>query len=410
MKSDISRRDFIKTTSAVAAGVSASVSPLSSALVREQDLPKVVIAIDEECTDNSGNVDENRVQDMVDHAVMLLTGNNNTSKAYEALFPEPVTSSTTIMIKENGISGKTSKSYQIVLNALKTGLTKMLGGTFPEDNITITIGRGSASPTNPSFTIGPRKYIIEDIWIKSDYIINVPVCWANTPPYGVTLSLKNMMSTVGGSYLQYMHGYEQDANDPWLSKLNSQETFMKKHVITLIDAIMGRYKDGPGGSIDYKAHRIIVSRDTIACDYQGVLILKEKGLKSSLEKTGLEILDLAAKWNVGTEDFRLVDPEIWDPSTEIKSINNKTHSNTPVKVITRSSGSRVTFTISGLEENHAELSIFDIRGRKIWVGNSSGLSTIVWPKKDLQGKAVAKGEYIYKVKIGNHEINGKVHI
>lgn len=414
MAPDISRRDFLKTTSATAGVTAAAVSPLSSVFASEEDLSKVVIAKDTECIiDDNGNVNEEKIQDMVDHAIIELTGINNTSKAYEALFPEPVTTSTTIAIKENGISGKTSKSYQVVLNALKRGLTTMLDGTFPEKKITITIGRGSISATNPSFLIDNKyKYTIQDIWVQSDWIIDAPVCWANTPPFGVTLSLKNMMSTVGGTSLSNMC---TKAQDPWMQILNSQPLYKEKRVLTIIDAIMGRSKSGPGGECDYEAHKVIVSKDTLAADYCGIQILSEFNLSSSLEKTGLEHLALAANspYNIGTDKPDMMDiVEIkppWDP-TEIKSVGNSHRIDSQVKVVTNSAGSQVTFKLSKFEENHAELSIFDMQGRQVWVYKGIGNNNIVWNRKDLNGKRVSQGTYVYNLKVGVHTINGKVPI
>ncbi len=415
MTSDISRRDFIKTTSAAAAGIgAAAVSPIASPQAKKQDNPLVVIAKDTECiTDSSGNVDEERIQNMVDNAIIALTGINNTSKAYENLFSEPVTLATTIAIKKNSISGKTSKSYPVVLNALKKGLAKMLDGTFPEDNVTITIGQGNVSTANPKFMIGPKEYIIQDRWVESDWIINVPVCWANTTPYGVTLSLKNMMSAVGGNSLSYMHGYEQDEDTPWLSVLNSQPTFKNKMAITLIDAIMGRYQDGPGGSIDYQEHSIIVSRDILAADYQGIQILKDKGLKQSLEQTGLEILALAAKspYAIGTENPDLaevveIEPP-WDP-TELKSGGTKQKS--APGVTTKTAGSQVTFTLRNVKGEQVELSLFDLQGREIWTFNGAYVNVIVWQGRDAKGNVVSNGSYVYRLKSGAREVTGRVRI
>jgi hypothetical protein len=416
MTSDISRRDFLKTSSGAAVGFgAASVSPLSSVIKKRQDKSKVVIARDNDCLNSSNYAIKERVQDMVDHTIIELTGINNKPKAYEALFPEPVTASTTITIKENGISGDTSRSYQVVLEALKTGLTSMLNGTFPEDNVTITIGRGSVSPSNPKFYIGNTQYTIQDRWVNSDWIINVPVCWANTAPYGVTLSLKNMMSAVGGNRLEYMHGYEQDEDTPWLAVLNSQPTFKDKHVLTLIDAIMGRYTNGPGGSIDYHAHRIIASRDTIACDYQGIQILKEKGLRASLEQTGLEILAIAVKepYSLGADDPDMMEViEIsppWDP-VAIESPDKNKGPDFHIKPVPDQSGSQITFQLPKTEKDNVALVISNLQGRRIWTYSGSGVDAVIWKGEDLKGKRVSKGTYIYKVRIGSHEQSGRVQI
>ncbi len=412
MGNDISRRDFIKSSS-IAAGVgAASVSPLSSVFAgKEQEKVRVVITKDTNCiTDTSGNVDEERIQNMVDYAIINLTGINNKSKAYEALFPEPVTSSTTIAVKKNGISGKTSKSYNVVLNCLKKGLSSMLDGTFPEDNVTITIGRGSVTASNPSFYIDNKyKYVFQDIWVQSDWIIDAPVCWANTPPFGVTLSLKNMMSTVGESQLSNMC---TKAQDPWQQILNSQPLLKEKRILTIIDAIMGRSRNGPGMECDYEAHSVIAAKDTLAADYCGIQILSNFQLSSSLKETGLEHLALAAgpPYNIGTADPDLIEiiekKPPWDP-TEIKAAQDK-KSAANITVVTTSTDSKVIFKLSALQGNYAELSIFDLQGKKIWTYKGINKANITWTGKDYKGKAVAQGSYVYRLKAGKREVSGKV--
>ncbi len=413
MASDLSRREFLKTTSVAAAGIgAAAVSPLAASPAKRQDKARVVIAKDTECiVDSSGNVDEQRIQDMVDYAIINLTGINNKEKAYEALFPEPVTSSTTIVIKKNGISGKTSKSYEVVLDSLKKGFTAMLGGTFPEDNVTITIGRGSISTSNPKFLIDDRyEYTFQNVWVESDWIVDAPVCWGNTPSFGVTLSLKNMMSTVGGSALSNMC---TKARDPWQQILNSQPLLKEKRILTFIDAIMGRSVSGPGGSCDYQAHKVIASKDTLAADYCGIQILDEFNLSSSLKNKGLEHLALAAgdPYNIGTADpeqMDIVEVEApWDP-TEVKS--NGTDQKSSLQVSTRTTGSQATFTLKNIKGKQVDLSLFDLKGREVWTHKGTYVNSIVWSGTNMKGSVVSNGSYVYRLNSGGREVTGRVRI
>ena len=102
MDKKVSRRDFIKSTSISAAGVSAmSLVPLSSGFAHSnQDKSRVVIATDEKCYVN-GKVEQNLVQDMVDYSIMTLTGKKKKVEAYESLFPDGLTKDTKIIIKYN---------------------------------------------------------------------------------------------------------------------------------------------------------------------------------------------------------------------------------------------------------------------------------------------------------------------
>ena len=127
MALNISRRDFLKTSSAAAAGVTAaSVAPFSSVYAKRDRKSRIVIAKDEECY-VSGVVDQEKVNDMVDNAILTLTQASTIPEAYEALFPEPVTASTTIAVKQNSVSaGSYNKTWKYVRDALKNGLSKML--------------------------------------------------------------------------------------------------------------------------------------------------------------------------------------------------------------------------------------------------------------------------------------------
>ncbi len=413
MSSDISRRDFLKTASAAAAGVTVSSVSSLSAKKRSQDLSRVVKAYDEGSMDGNTAV-ASRIQDMVDYAIMHLTGVKDKGEAYEALFPEPVTNSTTIAIKKNG-NGSRSPSYSKVLDALENGLLSMQGGTFPSGNITIATSRGPGSPTNPSFDIAGQTYTIKDNWVNADWIINAPICWAhNRPGHGVTMALKNMMGCVDGN-LSFLHEYGNDEEYPWMSILNSQPTFKDKLVLVVLDAICGRSEYGPGGSPDFNAHCILASADPVACDYCGTEILLDNGLKTEWSEWGYKTFELAAQapYNLGNNSDDTIEKiEIEHPFDDPTSVSGDTGMTlkNSVMVMVHPDNSSVTFSFSRLQGKQSELTMYNIQGKKVWTGRAFAQKRIVWPAVNVAGSKVPKGMYAYNLKVGEQKVNGRVQI
>jgi len=411
---DISRRDFLKTASAAAAA-GVTVSPVSSlsAQNNRQEKSRVVKAYDEGSMSGSTAV-ASRIQDMVDYAIMHLTGIADKGKAYEALFPEPVTDKTIIAVKKNG-NGSRSPSYAKVLDALKKGLTSMLYGSFPASNVRIVTSRDSAGPTNPSFEIAGRTYTIKDNWVNADWIINAPICWAhNRPGHGVTMALKNMMGCVSGT-LEYLHDYGNDEQYPWMSILNSQPTFKDKLVLVVLDAICGRAEYGPGGSPDFNAFCILATQDPVANDYIGTGILLDNGLKTQWSEWGYKAFELAAKspYNLGNNTDDTIDlVEIEYPFDDPTPVQGKSEQQLKeyVQVSVTPAGSQVTFSYPNLEGKQVDLSIYSLHGKKIWSSKGFAQKRMVWNGMDSSGNRVHAGIYAYSLNVGGQVINGKVQI
>ena len=404
----ISRRDFIKTTSISAAGATMlSLGPLSSAFGSKKDrVSRVVIAKDEECY--QGSVDQAKVQDMVDHAIMTLTGVSDKVGAYEALFTDGnLSTSSKILVKYNNSRPATTRGP--VMTALKSGLTSMLNGQFPMSNIT-EVGRGSDNPdlSNQSFNIGSREYTIRQIWVDCDYFINMPSAWAISYT-GVTLSLKGMMPAVDCSQgLGGMHDNFTSSSSPALSLLNSQTVFPGKQVLVLLDAI-STSPTGENNSGLVNSYSVVASTDMVANDYQGLLILKENGLSSSNENTALSVLSLAAAapYNLGTDDPATMEVLRISPpwSTELITsgdIQIHTHD-----IQIKSLPSHTIFEYPRQSGSHANLVIFDLQGRKIRLRRSSE-NSIVWNNDDIHGHKVSSGMYLYQLRVGDIIAQGKI--
>ena len=243
MSDTISRRDFIKASSAV--GLTAAINP-ASAVAAAPIKSKVVVATDTSAVSSGGVPDAAKIQDLVDNAIMTLTGKADKAAAYEALFPAAVTSNTKIYLKRNGASG-TGAVNTAVVKAFQTGLQRMLNGSF--NNI-----------DNPSPV--PGNVSLKSHTDAATYIINCPVAWLHATPYhGVTLSLKNTMNYDGDPFAHH------NENPPtWLYKISLSAAIKPKQVLSLMDAVVGNSQNGPGTQPTFSAGTIIVGSDLVAVD------------------------------------------------------------------------------------------------------------------------------------------------
>jgi uncharacterized protein (DUF362 family) len=402
------RREFLKNTAITGAAV--SMGPLTGAVSFAQPAKsKVVIANDPQCFVNNAS-QASRVQDMVDHTIMALTGKNTKAAAYEALFPKPVTTATKILIKFNESAGDKSLSRNAVQAALTSGLTSMLNGTYPANKIS-TLGTGGTA-TGPKFTVGSDSYQIKSAIVDCDYFINFAVCWcvgSNTT--GVTLTLKNMMGAVAGNLGGGFHGNFTNASGASLSICNSQQMFKDKQVLVLIDAIsLCTVASGPAGMANAYAYSIIASKDMVAADYQGLQILKAKGLSSDRQAVANTILVNAAKpaYGLGTNDPNSMDiVNIGPPWTTqvVVSGEKSEHLGLQVQIDQRPGGQKIVFTLKNKPASDAQLSVYNASGEQIWSHNS-----LTWNCETLSGAKASPGTYFYSIRAGRETLKGKVMV
>jgi hypothetical protein len=384
----ISRRDFIKTSSA--AGVAAAVQPFAvNAAPTSGTKSRVVIATDTTAVNGSSPVTD-KINALVDHAIMTLTGKSDRAAAYEALFPEAVTTSTKILVKRNDASGKGAVNTAVT-NAFKSGLTSMLGGKFPAANITTQLANMDGSKNTAA----------------ANYIINCPVAWEHIMPtnnYGVTLSLKNTMT-----YLGNPSALHNDTTHAWLWNNSLDPKIKPKQILSLMDAVVGSAKDGPGTSPSFAAGTIIVSKDLVAVDYNTIqLMRKQTGAKlanltqgetdlKKAEQAGLgtctpanmEVINIAPPWGTGT---------INGADTVMKNLG----------IQVNSPSGHVEFIFA--KGTSALVTVFDSMGRLVWRNTSSSGGIITWNHSTGPGSRVPPGLYLFTIACGKTTMRGTVLI
>jgi len=381
MALSISRRDFLKASSAL--GLAATVNPVSAASATSAK-KKVVIATDKSTVDSSGKPNTSKIQELVDHAIMTLSGKTDKGAAYEALFPAKVTTSTKILLKRNDASG-TGTVNTAVVNSLKTGLTAMLSGSFPSANITIRCAGGSAKADTSAAT----------------YIINCPVCWIHADDYGVTLSLKNTMT-----YLNAASVYHS-ANKAWLYNVSLDPAIKPKQVLSFMDALVGNQQSGPGTSPTFVAGSLIVSSDLVAVDYNALRIIeKQTNANKTYIATGDSHLKSAESAGLGTctpgnMDIIAISPP-WttgvygESESLMQSMNIQVHN----------ASNNVDFIIPRAALEPVDVVVFDMAGNVVWKVRDVSAQVVSWNKTSLYGSPLPTGMYAYTIFCKSAKIRG----
>jgi hypothetical protein len=383
MSNAISRRDFLKASSAV--GLAAAINP-ASAVTTAAKKSRVVIATDSSSVSSSGTPDAAKLQDLVDHAIMTLSGKTDKGAAYEALFPAAVSSSTNIVLKRNDVSGAGTVNTAVT-NALANGLKSMLGGKFAGAIKIVCQMRGVS------------KFISD-----STYVINCPVAWAHGIA-GVTLSLKNQMNYKQDPSTS-MHTY--DSTDCWIYKYPKE--FKSKQVLSFMDAIVGNAQSGPGGKPNFSTGTIIAGSDLVAVDYNTLrLMAKQSKVSTSGIAQGDAQLKEAEKQGVGTctpANMEVI--TVTPPWGTVGTINGaeKIMQSLNFRVINQ--GNKVDFVLPGAFSKH--VAIFDMSGNAVWQSRNVQAGAISWDHRTLSGGPVPSGMYVFRIAGGNSIMRGTVTV
>ncbi len=379
MSNVISRRDFLKASSAV--GLSAAINPVSAVTTTTQK-SRVVIATDTSAVSGTGNPNAAKIQDLVDHAVMTFTGKVTKGEAYEALFPQPVTSSTKIALKRNDLSGGGTVNTAVT-NALANGLKSMQDGKF------------SGTINNVLSTQGASSYIS-----AATYVINCPVAWMHMV-FSVTLSLKNQMNYKGAP------GPSFHNDRSWMYQYVND--FKGKQVLSLMDAVAGRSNGGPGGSPNFRAGTIIVGSDLVAVDYNALRLLEKQGANTSSIATGDSQLKTAESNGAGTcnpAKMEIIEIKAPWPSTGIINGSDTIMQSLNIGVLNQ--GNKVDFIIPGASSKQASVAIFDMMGNVIWQAQNIQGESVSWNHRTMYGGRVSPGMYIFRIACGGSIMRGTV--
>lgn len=263
-----SRRDFLKIGAVAAAGVVTGshtiaravgqLGPQPAAAGRGNAMPgRIILYRDAEMDGHQATIDAARVEEAVHNAIRLLTGEEETAAAFEALFPG-LHSGATIAIKPNCLSWNDTR-WEMV-RGIVSGLSMMLSGAYDVSQVTIydihidlfdhgytsanlTFGGNTPNIVNGNNCGGYYVYgshRLSNFVIDSDFLINVPVLKAHNvgyPEHEITTALKNHYGSLCPASLCN--------NIPGMLTVNSDAYVKDKTALVLTSAIRGAYQGGP---------------------------------------------------------------------------------------------------------------------------------------------------------------------
>jgi hypothetical protein len=406
MSENISRREFIRNTSlAAAAGIGvSSLGPLSVVQAEStSEKVRVVIAKDDACM-SGGKIVAAKVQEMLDAAVMKLTGVSSKPQAYAALFPAPITATTKIVCKRNDVSGRSSTSNATLVDTcLVAGLRTIPGITAA--NVTVQNSSSGTGSSSVTITAGGKTFPMRQNLVDAAYIINCPVAWMHGSDYGVTLSLKNTMA-----YISSPASFHS-LNKSWLYECSLSPGVKPRQVLSLMDAIVGNNRSGPGGSVTFTAGTIILSKDIVAVDYNTLRLMeKQTSPNANQIKTGDTQLKSAATAGLGTNDPLKMEVINAVPPWGTGLINDAEAVMKDLDIQAHAKPEKLELVIPQASERDVAVVVTDARGRIIWATRRVYGNVVYWNHIDMTGARVADGMYIYSIHVGSKNMKGTVMV
>ena len=284
----------------------------------------VLIARNADVADAAGRLRQKNIQKMLDAAIARLTGERSVPDAWRRFFKP----TDTIGIKVNCLrsAGRKLSSHIELVNCIVNAL---VSAGVPENHIIIW-DRENRELINAGYTINTRnkgvkcygtdaegvgysRELIVSGSVASNVskilsthctaIINVPVLKDHNIA-GVSISMKNFFGAINNP-----NKYHIDAAiDPYIPDLNASPLIKEKTRLIICDALIASYHKGPGySSYTWDYNGLLVSRDPVALDMTGAMIIEEKRQEMgmpSLTEAGRapEYIEIASQRELGTND------------------------------------------------------------------------------------------------------------
>ena len=350
MMNDISRRDFIKYCGVGALGLVLKPSLIYGKIPGGQRASDVIQCFDENATSGS-TINEQVAQSMMDASIKRLTGINDLGEAWKSVFPG-ITENSVISIKVNAINNYLPTHPEFV-NCIVNGLAQMQFGSnfFRKNNVIIwdrtdsdlhsggyTIYDGSDPNTARCFGTShtgvgynySMPFDVDDVTSypsriltdMTDYLINAAVLKDHNGAQ-VTLTMKNHYGSVNNPGSLH-NGYSYTC-DPDIAALNQQirDVVVPNNIqkIFIVDGLYAKIYWGPNGIPNFIPNLMLMSFDTVACDWHGQVVINDiRSSQSWPTISAPHILTAAAPpYSLGTTDVNLI--EINNPSgaSELKT-------------------------------------------------------------------------------------------
>jgi uncharacterized protein (DUF362 family) len=319
------RREFLKAAAAGAVLLSSN-SKLGMAATldarTEAGKSKVVVARDAALHSASGQLDEKRVQALLDRAIATYTGINKPVEAWKHIVPV----GKVIGIKVNGLGGRGISTHFALVMAVCERLQQAgvkpgeiivwdrnardlqaCGLTINTDPSRIRVyGNDVAGYDDQQVAWGSACIRLSKILSRDcAMVLNLPILKDHSGA-GITFSMKNMYGVVDRP--QSLHsGY----CNPGVADLNCIPAIREKVHFTIGDAMTSVYEGGPGFHPEHlwRPNALIIGEDRVSVDHTALQMLNRKRAEVGMptfeaaDRTPSYIATAAdAKHNLGTND------------------------------------------------------------------------------------------------------------
>jgi uncharacterized protein (DUF362 family) len=243
---------------------------------------RVVQVVNPKVYDPRQQVVETTVQEMVDRAVMELTGKRSAQEAWSSLFSP----SEKVGLKPNLLGGELCWTNPEVVAAVVAGLKS--AGVKEENlylwdlrsfDISPLYRRFRATKVNVKTTtdwgFGDRAYRIESgpparlvkPLLKVDAVVNIPLV-KDHGLAGVTCALKSILGSIDNPRDQHTNRKGEKTCDPMVAELSALPEVRKKMRLILTDALQIIVEGGPRGSLEHRRtlSSVFAATDPVAMD------------------------------------------------------------------------------------------------------------------------------------------------
>jgi hypothetical protein len=427
------RREFLKTSALAAAAAAAGVTGESAgakepaaegirASGRNNTMPgRIVLYHDIAMEGHLPTINRDRVEEVVLHAIRILTGIDDTAAAFESLFTG-VHSGSTFAIKVNCI-GPTDTRWEAVRGVV-SGLSLMLGGTYNVSQVTIydphnlhshgyDEGQFTFNGNYPLISHSGNCYSgyyvygshqLSNYLIDCDYVINIPALKSHgVVSNGITTAFKNHY---GSCCPQSLCG-----NITGMLTVNTDDYIKNKTALVLMDGLRGTYNGGPGEPPqawntfpEQSPNTLFFSTDPVTNEYWARdMINSERATHGWGDKECSWVEDASDDpWYLGVSDPEQMDVVYYDPTAvpEPGELLGATFlaPNVPNPF---SDGTALRFRLA--DASRGRLTIVDATGRIVrHLGEQvfpGGYSQVRWDGRDEHGVLVPTGTYFARLEV-----------
>jgi hypothetical protein len=180
----------------------------------------------------------------------------------------------------------------------------------------------------------------------------------------------------------------------------------KREGIFIIDGLFGIYTGGPGGSPQFVWDGFIMSRDPVACDFEGRWAIDFQRYKRGMSATNAPQIETAKQLGVGTFDenrreVRLIE----SPGLKMGGLlpTDPVLGLYAAKPNPCRYHAKISFSLR--ESGNVDISVFDQKGSKVVTLKKGtledGVYAVDWDLRDRRGHRIPAGNYFCRLALEN---------